>query len=163
MKNEINGKNEKQRKKREEREERADGAATCVASLLVLSLATSACTPGDSGLPPSKIISVELTSPLQGGAYQNPVHVKMDATGVVITPSSKRGEGYGYFVLAVDAPCTLPAQEIPVDDQHLHFVNGESEAFVVFSWGEHELCLEVADEDLRAYDGADMVSIYTYD
>lgn len=151
MKNETNEKNGKK------------GAATWVASLLVLSLATSACAPGDSSVPPSKIISVELISPLQGGVYQNPVQVRMGVTGVVITPSSKRGEGYGYFVLAVDAPCTLPAQEIPVDDQHLHFVNGESEAFVVFSWGEHELCLEVADENRRAYDGADMVSIYTYD
>ncbi|MDP9023540.1 MAG: DUF4399 domain-containing protein [Actinomycetota bacterium] len=104
-------------------------------------------------------VSVSFARPEDGATVTSPVRVQMQSTGILIGPVAEAREDTGHFDIMVDVGCVTPGQEIPNDEQHLHFGDGGSTAEIELEPGEHTLCLQASTNDHIAYDATDEITI----
>lgn len=113
--------------------------ASATASALEQDAATP--TPKPTKAPPH----VFFTAPADGATVTSPVHVTMMAENFIIEPAGVRNPRAGHLHIIADAECIKPNQDIPKDETHLHFPEGELEADLDLAPGTHTLCLQAGD------------------
>jgi hypothetical protein len=91
----------------------------------------------------------KIEGPLENGKVA--VHVKMGAEGIVIKPAGAVEAGSGHHHILVDAEPGASGSVVPKDEQHLHFGQGQTEATLALTPGEHTLRLQLADGIHRSY------------
>ena len=83
-----------------------------------------------------------------GMVVQNPLKIRFGAEGIRIAPVGVDKHRTGHHHLMIDVPEPISMEEvIPFDDNHLHYMNGETEAVISLSPGEHTLQLILGDEE----------------
>ncbi len=89
---------------------------------------------------------VYIISPADGEVVHSPVLVKFGLRGMGVAPAGVDRENTGHHHLLIDVE-ELPdlTKPIPADDQHKHFGNGQTEAFVELTPGSHTLQLLFAN------------------
>ena len=119
------------------------------ASLLAV-LLFSACSAGASDAG-GRVRFIDLKD---GAAVSSPLVVKMAADNFTVEPAGEVKAGHGHLHIVVDADCIPAGQVVPKDDQHLHYGQGQVEATLELSPGQHTLCLQAADGAHVALSGA---------
>jgi hypothetical protein len=91
----------------------------------------------------------KVQGPLENGKVS--VHVQMGADGIAIKPAGAVEAGSGHHHVLVDVEPEAMGAVVPKDEQHLHFGQGQTEATLLLSPGEHTLRLQLADGIHRSY------------
>lgn len=103
--------------------------------------------------------SVSFVEPDDGATVSSPVSVVMQADGITIEPAGEVIEDAGHFHVMIDVGCVTPGDEIPADDQHVHFGDASTETTLELTPGEHTLCLQAGDGLHTALDATDEITI----
>lgn len=96
---------------------------------------------------------------LEDGAFvQSPFKIMFGIEGYGITPAGTTGRirhdaGHHHLLIDVEQLPDLES-EIPRDERHLHFDNGETETILELTPGTHTLQLLLGDEDHEPQDPA---------
>lgn len=112
----------------------------------------------DGGSADSGAASVTLASPGEGDTVTSPVTFQMEASNFTIEPAGDQQEGAGHFHLMIDVSCVDTGENIPVDDNHLHYGDASTTAEVELEPGEHTVCLQAGDGLHFALDLTDTVT-----
>ncbi|WP_407157921.1 DUF4399 domain-containing protein [Bradyrhizobium sp. STM 3557] len=117
----------------------------CLALAMMLSTATFAAageTPAPEG---AKVYFINLKD---GDTVTSPVLIRFGLAGMGIAPAGTEAPNTGHHHLLIDAePLTGDAlnEAIPVDEHHVHFGKGQTEASVKLTPGKHTLQLVLGD------------------
>ena len=78
---------------------------------------------------------------------RSPVTIQFGLSGMGIAPAGTEAPGTGHHHLVIDDAITGAAldQAVPLDDRHLHFGKGQTEATVALPEGTHTLQLVLGD------------------
>ena len=79
--------------------------------------------------------------------------VKMGAEGLTVEPAGDIHAGAGHFHILIDTPFIDAGQVIPKDATHLHYGQGQTEAQLELTPGDHVLRLQFANGAHIALDG----------
>lgn len=103
----------------------------------------------------AKVMFVE---PVDGakvqGALENgkiAVRVKMGAEGIVVKPAGAVEVGSGHHHIIVDGEPDAEGKVVTKDEQHIHYGQGQTDATLMLSPGDHTLQLQFADGIHRSY------------
>lgn len=107
--------------------------------------------------------SASFVLPEDGQEAANGVQVQMEAENFTIEQSGEVNENAGHWHVLVDTDPVTEGETIPSDDQHLHFGDGSEETVLDLEPGEHDLVLQPADGQHRAYPFTDQVSVTVVD
>jgi hypothetical protein len=110
-------------------------------------------------LPPipegAKVMFLE---PADGAKIQGPlengkivVNVKMGAEGILVKPAGAIEAGSGHHHIIVDAAPDPEGMVVAKDEQHIHYGQGQTEAKLMLSPGDHSMQLQFADGIHRSY------------
>jgi hypothetical protein len=91
----------------------------------------------------------KVTGPLENGKVS--VKVQMGAEGIAIKPAGPVETGSGHHHILIDAEPMSAGEVVPKDDTHLHFGQGQTEANLPLTTGEHTLTMQLADGIHRSY------------
>jgi len=83
-----------------------------------------------------------IIAPLDGAAVKGPVKVQIQYAGSGSWPG-----GHVHVLIDVEPP--KPGELVPMDEQHLHLMNFETETVIDLSPGEHRLQLLLGTPDHR--------------
>jgi hypothetical protein len=96
--------------------------------------------------------------PTDGAKIQGPlvdgkisVPVKMGAQNVAVTPAGHVEAGSGHHHIIIDTASDAEGTVVAQDEQHKHFGQGQTEATIALTPGEHTLHLQFADGLHRSY------------
>ena len=129
-------------------------------AVLLLALFLSACTPPS---PPVKETGARVffTNLLDGDTVSTPLKVTMSSENFTIQPSGDIVDGTGHLHILVDADCTPVGEVVIKDETHLHYGQGQLEAELTLTPGQHTLCLQAANGAHIALPGAGMTQEVT--
>jgi len=129
-------------------------------AVLLLALFLSACTPPS---PPVKETGARVffTVLLDGDTVSTPLKVTMSSENFTIQPSGDIVDGTGHLHILVDADCTPVGEVVIKDETHLHYGQGQLEAELTLTPGQHTLCLQAANGAHIALPGAGMTQEVT--
>jgi hypothetical protein len=88
---------------------------------------------------------VYFIEPKDGAAISGPVTVKFGLSGMGVAPAGVDKKDTGHHHLLIDATLADDKAPIPVDDNHRHFGNGQTEATITLPPGQHTLQLVLGD------------------
>jgi hypothetical protein len=126
-------------------------------TLTTLTAGCVAPSPDQSGIGQSGEARVRIVEPLDGAEVSGPVLVKFGAENFVVEATGPEVKaGHGHLHVMVNTDCIAANQVIPKDETHLHFGKGQMEAKMNLTPGEHTLCLQAADNNHVALEGAGM-------
>jgi len=111
-------------------------------SLLTATFAVAGETPAPEG---AKVYFINVKD---GDTVTSPVLIRFGLSGMGIAPSGTEAPNTGHHHLFIDAePLTGDAlnEAIPVDEHHIHFGKGQTEASVTLTPGKHTLQLVLGD------------------
>ena len=98
---------------------------------------------------------VYIISPEDGAEVESPVRVLFGLRGMGIAPAGveKEGTGHHHLLIDVDAPEGEALEEnLPADENHVHFGGGQTEAEIDLEPGPHTLQLLLADHNHVPHD-----------
>ncbi len=95
--------------------------------------------------------------PKDGATVTSSVHVKFGVDGMKVAPAGTIADGTGHHHVLVDTGPIAKGTVIPMDDTHLRYGKGQTEADVKLPPGDHTLTMQFADGAHRAY-GPEMSS-----
>jgi len=117
---------------------------SALAALLVTSIALAQLprTPAPAGA------QVYFISPKDGEEIAGPITVRMGLKGMCVAPAGVEMKDTGHHHLLINV-VTLPpmGENLPNDDQHRHFGNGQTEATITLPPGRHTLQLVLGDQN----------------
>ena len=114
--------------------------------LALCAAALTACATGPNGnQPPAGSEGVYFIAPADGATVQSPFAVKFGLKGMEIKPVGDITPGTGHHHLLINLMSHPEGEVIPVDDQHLHFGQGQTEAQVKLPPGTYKLTLQFGD------------------
>ena len=96
----------------------------------------------------AKVAFVELA---EGAAVKSPLKVRFSVEGMTVKPAGELAAGTGHFHVLIDVPAGAAGEVVPKDEAHLHFGQGQTEAELTLTPGEHSLTLLFADGQHRSY------------
>jgi hypothetical protein len=91
----------------------------------------------------------KIEGPLENGKVS--VALKMGAEGITVKPAGQIEAGSGHHHVLVDASPDPEGTVVAKDEQHVHFGQGQTEAKLALTPGEHTLQLQFADGIHRSY------------
>jgi hypothetical protein len=115
-----------------------------LAFAMMLSTATFA-TAGETPAPAdAKVYFINLKD---GDTVTSPVTIRFGLSGMGIAPAGTEMENTGHHHLIIDEKMEGEAlnEAIPVDEHHMHFGKGQTEATVTLAKGKHTLQLLLGD------------------
>jgi len=71
--------------------------------------------------------------------------VQFGAEGIIVRPAGEIVAGTGHHHLIIDGDAIPAGQVVPMDETHLHFGKGQTEAEIELKPGKHKLVLQLAD------------------
>ena len=119
-----------------------------LAFAMMLSTATVATTLATAGETPApadaKVYFIGLKD---GDTVTSPVTIRFGLSGMGIAPAGTEAPNTGHHHLIIDDKIEGEAlnEAIPVDEHHIHFGKGQTEASVTLSKGSHTLQLVLGD------------------
>ncbi len=130
------------------------GALALLVAGLLVELALPGLGWGQDFQPAPAGASVKFGEPADGATVKSPFKVTMVVTGMQVEPAGTVKAGAGHHHIIVDTGSMAPGVVIPVNDTHLHFGQGQTEATLTLSPGNHLLTLQFADGAHRSYGSA---------
>ena len=131
-----------------------------VVAILMLTFLLAACTPPS---PPVKETGARVffTNLNDGATVSSPLKVTMSSENFVIQPAGEIVDGTGHLHILVDTDCTPVGEVVIKDETHLHYGNGQLEAELTLTPGQHTLCLQAANGAHIALPGVGMTQQVT--
>ena len=114
-------------------------------ALAVLLPAATLAAAGETPAPPeAKVYFINIKD---GDKVTSPVKIQFGLSGMGIAPAGTEVQNTGHHHLMIDATLEGDAlnEAIPMDEHHLHFGKGQTEASVTLPKGEHTLQLVLGD------------------
>lgn len=96
--------------------------------------------------------AVYFISPKDGEEISGPVTVRFGLKGMGVAPAGVEMKNTGHHHLLVDAKLPPMGENIPTDDHHRHFGNGQTETTLTLPPGKHTLQLLLADQNHIPHD-----------
>lgn len=124
-------------------------------ALLILTLVLAACTPPAPSVQETGA-RVFFTNPTDGATVSSPLKVTMAAENFTIQPAGELVDGTGHLHILIDSDCTPVGEVVLKDETHLHYGQGQLEAELTLTPGQHTLCLQAANGAHIALPGAGM-------
>jgi hypothetical protein len=94
---------------------------------------------------------VFFVEPKDGATVGQAFKVVMGVRGKTIAPAGTMTENTGHHHLLIDTDPVKAGDVVPVDDRHVHFGKGQTEAMVKLPPGDHTLQLQFADGAHRSF------------
>ncbi len=116
-------------------------AFTTMAGLLLSSAALAEATPSKEGA------MAYILSPADGATVSSPVTVTFGLKGMGVAPAGTDKAGTGHHHLIIDTDLPPLDENIPADENHVHFGGGQTETTVELTPGPHTLQLLLADHN----------------
>ncbi|WP_417448874.1 DUF4399 domain-containing protein [Kordiimonas sp.] len=116
--------------------------------LLSLTLATMMPLGGalaSDATPSAPDAEVYFISPTDGATVTNPITVRFGLKGMGIAPAGTERENTGHHHLLINTDIPPLDENIPMDDQHVHFGGGQTETTIKLAPGQHTLQLLLGD------------------
>lgn len=88
---------------------------------------------------------VYFISPNNGDTVKSPVRIVFGLRGMGVAPAGTEVPNTGHHHLIIDAPLPPLDENIPMDENHVHFGGGQTEASIELSPGTHTLQLLLGD------------------
>ncbi|WP_050977775.1 DUF4399 domain-containing protein [Herbaspirillum lusitanum] len=95
--------------------------------------------------------SVSFTAPMDGAVVTSPFDVKFAVTGMEVKPAGEMAANTGHHHLLINAGPIAKGEPIPMDDTHLHYGKGQTEAKVTLPPGKYKLTMQFADGAHQSY------------
>lgn len=89
--------------------------------------------------------SVSFVAPMDGAAVSSPFDVKFAVTGMEIRPAGDMTSNTGHHHLLINTGPITRDVLIPMDDTHLHYGKGQSDARVTLPPGKYQLTMQFAN------------------
>jgi hypothetical protein len=112
-------------------------------SLLLAGLASSAAHAADK--------SVSILEPKDGATVTSPFMVKFGVKGMTVHPANELIDGTGHHHLLINQGPIKAGASIPMDDTHLHYGKGQTEAEVTLPPGKYKLTAQFANGVHQSY------------
>ena len=111
---------------------------------ILVSAATFAIAGGTPAPADAKVYFINLKD---GDTVTSPVTIRFGLSGMGIAPAGTEAPNTGHHHLLIDATIEGEAlnEAIPMDEKHLHFGKGQTEASVSLPKGQHTLQLVLGD------------------
>jgi len=132
--------------------------ALVIAGAAVL-LAASASASGPNQ-PPAAPEGVYFIEPANGATVSSPFKVRFGLKGMKVMAAGEQVAGTGHHHLLVNLDSQPKGDIIPVDERHIHFGKGQTEAEVTLPPGTYKLTMQFADGFHLSY-GKDMSATIT--
>jgi hypothetical protein len=107
--------------------------------------------PAPSVAPVPAGARVFFVEPAEGAKVPSPVTVKFGIEGMEVKPAGDLTPNSGHHHLIVNAEGVQPGQQVPKDDKHIHYGQGQTEAQVELAPGEYALTMQFADASHLSY------------
>ncbi|NUU00842.1 DUF4399 domain-containing protein [Herbaspirillum robiniae] len=117
--------------------------AVFAASLLAAGLAAASAQAADK--------SVSILEPKNGATVTSPFKVKFGVKGMTVHPANEIVEGTGHHHLLINQGPIKAGEPIPMDDTHLHYGKGQTEAEVTLPPGKYKLTAQFANGAHQSY------------
>jgi len=111
--------------------------------------------PPNPNQPPAASQGVYFIEPANGATVTSPFKVKFGVKGMDIKPAGDQVAGTGHHHLLINLESQPKGEIIPVDETHVHFGKGQTEAEVKLPPGNYKLTMQFADGFHLSY-GKDM-------
>ncbi|WP_435359044.1 DUF4399 domain-containing protein [Haloarchaeobius sp. DFWS5] len=85
------------------------------------------------------------TEPEDGATVTSPVHFAWETENFALEPAGEIRQNSGHAVLLVDNDPVQVGKQIPDDEGHIHFDDGETETTLDLEPGEHRIVLQVGN------------------
>ncbi|WP_262691698.1 DUF4399 domain-containing protein [Kordiimonas aestuarii] len=126
---------------------------------MLISLALAATVPlgmalSNDGTPSAAEVEVYIISPMDGESVKNPVTVRFGLKGMGIAPAGTEKENTGHHHLIIDTDLPPLDENIPMDEQHVHFGGGQTETSIELTPGKHTFQLLLGDMNHIPHDPA---------
>jgi hypothetical protein len=95
--------------------------------------------------------SVSFTAPMDGAVVTSPFDVKFAVTGMEVKPAGEMAANTGHHHLLINTGPIAKGTPIPMDDTHLHYGKGQTEAKVTLPPGKYKLTMQFADGAHQSY------------
>ncbi|MCA1322925.1 DUF4399 domain-containing protein [Herbaspirillum sp. alder98] len=113
------------------------------ASLLMAALLSPAAQAADK--------SVSILEPKDGATVSSPFKVKFGVSGMTVHPANEIIAGTGHHHLLINQGPIKEGASIPMDDTHLHYGKGQTEADVTLPPGRYKLTAQFANGVHQSY------------
>jgi hypothetical protein len=130
--------------------------AIAIAIFAAAFAAISASSPASAeGTPSPEGARVYFIGLKDGDKEKSPVLIRFGLRGMGVAPAGVEAENTGHHHLLIDRPplgegaegAAELTQNMPADDNHMHFGKGQTEVVLELSPGEHTLQLVLGDKD----------------
>lgn len=88
---------------------------------------------------------VYFITPVDGETISGPVTVRFGLRGMGVAPAGIEKANTGHHHLIVDVPLPALDENVPADENHVHFGGGQTETTIKLAPGQHTLQLLLAD------------------
>lgn len=95
--------------------------------------------------------SVSFTAPMDGAVVTSPFDAKFAVTGMEVKPAGEMAPNTGHHHLLINTGPIAKGAPIPMDDTHLHYGKGQTEAKVTLPPGKYKLTMQFADGAHQSY------------
>lgn len=95
--------------------------------------------------------SVSFVAPMDGAAVSSPFDVRFAVTGMEIRPAGDMTSDTGHHHLLIDTGPIARDVVIPMDDAHLHYGKGQTDASVTLPPGRYRLTMQFANGAHQSY------------
>lgn len=95
--------------------------------------------------------SESILEPKDGATVTSPFKVRFAAHGMTVHPATEVIEGTGHHHLLINHGPIEKGEAIPMDDTHLHYGKGQTEAEITLPPGKYRLTAQFADGAHRSY------------
>ncbi|KNZ31959.1 MAG: rod shape-determining protein RodA [Methylibium sp. NZG] len=96
-------------------------------------------------MAPAGSKGVYFVAPANGATVTSPFMVKFGLKGMEVRPAGEQVAGTGHHHLLINRESMAPGQIIPVDDVHIHYGKGQTEAELKLAPGTYRLTMQFAD------------------
>jgi len=95
--------------------------------------------------------SVSFTAPMNGATVSSPFDVKFAVYGMEVKPAGEMAPNTGHHHLLINTGPIAKGVSIPMDDTHLHYGKGQTEAKITLPPGKYKLTMQFADGAHQSY------------
>jgi len=104
---------------------------------------------------PAKSTRIAISDLHHGAKVTSPLRISFSLQGFKVIPANTKGRERhygGHHILLLDTPLPDLDEPLPMNEQVIHYIEGETEALLTLSPGEHTLQLVLGDEEHESFE-----------